>query len=152
MGTLQAARESSTVVVSHATYSLDTRNFFRQCLVDAGATDVETVFLYSDPDEHAEALWDRCHRQAEQGAFSVQILFDLFGADRPLEDLETFTKWFIEDCPVYSKFMPADETAQPYVIVNNTAKDVMVLDRVDEVFGIEKGLSRGEGTYEEMIE
>lgn len=150
--TLEAARESSTVVVSHATYVLDQRNFFRQCLVDAGATDVETVFLYSDPDKHAEALWSRCHRQAEQSGVSVQTILIMWGVERPLEDLEAFKKWFMDESVVYSHFMPEDEKEQPYVIVNNTAKDATVLDRVDEVFGIEKDLSRGEGTYEEMIE
>merc|ERR1712194_537876 len=88
----------------------------------------------------------------EQGDFPIQSVFKMYGADRPLEDLETFTKWFIEESRFYSNFTWADETDQPYVVVNNTAKDVTVLDRVDEVFGIEKGLSRGEGTYEEMIE
>jgi len=48
-------------------------------------------------------------------------------------------------------FEDAEGSDQPYLIVNHTAKDATVLDRIDEVFGITKNISRGNGTYDEII-
>jgi hypothetical protein len=149
--TLQAAKDSDTVVISHATYLAQDRAFLRQCLVEAGAQDIMTLFLFTDPDVHAEALWNRTLRQAEQAGIPMKdaLAWQLAGH---IEDLESFKVFFREESWMYALFEEAEESEQPYKIVNNTARDETVLDSLDEACGIDKNLSRGDGTYEEMIE
>jgi len=149
---LEAARDSDVVVMSHATSSQKNRLFFRQVLTDAGAKDVSSVFLYCDPDAHAEVLYKRSLRQAEQAHSDPQVIFHFLGAERPLEDVTAFKQWFKNESLVYNGFQEASEAEQPYSVVDNTAKDVTVLDSLDEALGLDKNESRGDGTYEEMIE
>jgi hypothetical protein len=150
--TLEAARESNTVVMTHATYFRVVRDYFRKLLVDGGAKDVSTVFLKCDPEPHAKALWERINRQARDSGIPLSTLLEMWGAKLNEETLEDFTRWFIEKSTVYSAFEEVEEAEQPYTLINNTAKDATVLDRLDEVFGIDPNKPRCEGTYEEMIE
>jgi len=149
--TLEATRDSDKVVVSHDTYTIDTRDFFRQLLVDAGAKDLSSVFLYTNPDNHARAIWDHLNRQAKDSGFPLSVVLKLWQADG-IKDFENFQTWFREESPIYTMFEEAEDSEQPYLIVDNTAKDVTVLNQLDEVFGIKKNTSRGDGTYDEMIQ
>jgi len=151
--TLEAARESDNkVVLTHATYFRETRDYFRKLLADGGAKDVSTVFLKCDPKPHAKALWERMNRQAEDSGIPLGDILEFWDANLNENTLDDFTRWFIEESDVYSAFQEVDETEQPYTVINNTAKDATVLDRLDEVFGIDPNKPRLEGTYEEMIQ
>jgi len=146
--TLEGARDSDTVVLTHATSLCFIRAGLRQYLIDAGAKDVSTVFLHCDFDAHMQAVWKRYNRLADQGGFTIEELFKTW--DVPgVVDFDSFVKlqkdWM-------SDYDEPDESEQPYKIVDVTAKDATTLDKLDEAFGIEKNKSRGDGTYDEMIQ
>jgi len=144
--TLEGARDSDTVVITHATSHRFRRDGLRQHLIDAGAKDVSTVFLHCDFDAHMQALWKRYNRLADQGGITIEEHFKSF--DMPgIVDFDSFVeqhKHFVFEEP--------DESEQPYKMVDVTAKDVTTLDGLDEAFGIENNKSRGDGTYDEMAQ
>jgi len=146
--TLEGARDSDTVVITSATSHRFRRDGLRQHLIDAGAKDVSTVFLHCDFDANMQAIWKRYNRVADQGGTTVEELFKTF--DHPeVVDFDSFVKFQKQ---LSSGFDEPDESEQPYKTVDVTAKDATTLDNLDEAFGIEKNKSRGDGTYDEMIQ
>ena len=144
--TLEGARDSETVVMSHASYLIPQRIFLTQLLKDAGAKDVSTVFLHTDFDAHMQALWKRTTRQAEQMGKTIEEYGELMGV--PNFDFDKFVEFQKLSYDVWEE---PDESEQPYKVVDNTAKDVTVFDALDEAFGIDKNTSRGDLSYEEQI-
>jgi len=145
---LEGARDSDTVVLTHASYIRQQRTGLRQYLIDAGAKDVSTVFLHCDFDAHIQALWKRTSRQVEEGDTTVEEMFKHFGISGVV-DFDSYVKWQ-KEC-LMAAYDEPDESEQPYTIVDVTAKDVSVWDSLDEVFGIEN-TSRGDLTYDEMVQ
>jgi len=145
---LEGARDSDTVVMTHATYLRQQRTGLRQYLIDAGAKDVSTVFLHCGFDAHMQALWKRQNRMADQAGLTIEEMYKGWGVPG-IVDFDSFVKsqkiW-------YDNFDKPDESEQPYKMVDVTAKDVTVWDSLDEAFGIEKNKSRGDLTYDEMVQ
>jgi len=146
--TLEGARDSDTVVVTYVAYKSQWRAAFRQYLIDAGAKDVSTVVLHCDFDALMQAVWKRTNRLADQAGTTVEELMKTFHHPGVV-DFDSFVK-FEKD--YFPEFDEPDESEQPYKILDVTAKDVTVMDSLDEAFGIEKNKSRGDLTYEEMVE
>jgi len=145
---LEGARDSDTVVMTHATYLRQQRTGLRQYLIDAGAKDVSTVFLHCDFDGHMQAIWKRTNCQAEQAGLTIEELGKAHGYPEVV-DFDSFVK---SQKIMHDFFDKPDESEQPYKMVDVTAKDVTVWDSLDEAFGIEKNKSRGDLTYDEMIQ
>jgi len=147
--TLEGARDSDTVVLTHPSYIRPQRAGLRQYLIDAGATDVSTVFLHCDFGVHMQAVWKRAVRQAEQAGVTVEeFQLKLIG----IPGIKDFDSFVGAQKAFMASYDEPDESEQPYTMVDITAKDVTVLDRMDEAFGIEKDTSRGDETYDEMVE
>jgi len=145
---LEGARDSDTVVLTHASYIRQQRTGLRQYLIDAGAKDISTVFLHCDFDAHMQAAWKRTGRQAEEGDTTVEKMFKHFGF-LGVVDFDSYVRWQKET--LMAAYDEPDESEQPYTIVDVTAKDVSVWDSLDEAFGIEN-TSRGDLTYDEMVQ
>jgi len=146
--TLEAARDSDTVVLTHWSPSLLMRTSLRQHLINAGAKDVSTVFLHCDFDVQMQALWKRYNRLAEQANTTVEVLYNLFGATG-IVDFDSFVEFFKNG--IFGFFQEPDESEQPYKKVDATAKDVTGRDSLDEALGIENK-SRWDLAYEEMVQ
>ena len=148
--TLEAARDSNKVVMTFNAYLRSSRGFFRGLLRGAGARDVSTVFLHCDPKLHARALWDRLNRKAIDSGIPLREHLRFWNAEH-IEDFESFCAWFQEVAPLNLGFQEADDSEQPYSVVDVTAEDEMVLDRLDAVFGIGTNESRGEEIHMEFF-
>jgi len=146
--TLEGARDSDTVVLTHPSYIRSQRTGLRQYLIDAGAKDVSTVFLHCDFDVHMQSAWKRTVRQAEQAGITVEeFQINLIG----LPGIVDFDSYVRAQEYFMSSYDEPDKSEQPYKMVDVTAKDVMVLDSLDEAFGIENK-SRGDLTHEKMVQ
>jgi len=146
--TLEAAKESDKVVLTWIAFSPSQRLFVRQQLVDAGAKDVSMVFLECDVDAHMKAAWARSLKQAEQAGTTVEILLKENYHFPGIVDFEAFVEFHKLFDVLFAK--PHD-SEKPFKVVNNTAKDMTVLDKYDMVAGIQDE-DRGNLSYDELIE
>lgn len=146
--TLEAAKDSNKVVLTHASYFAPMRIFLCQQLIDAGAKDVTMVCLHCDEDAHLEAVWNRFHHLAEQADLTVEELHKGWGVEG-IVDFDAFRKDFKDKH--YGLFDELQECEKPFKVVDVTAKDVTVMDRIDEAVGIQDE-NRGDLSYEEMVE
>jgi len=146
--TLEGARDSDTVVLTHPSYIRPQQTGLRQYLINVGANDVSIVFLYCDFDVHMQAVWKRAVCQAQQAIITVEeFQMNLIG----VPGIVDFDSYVGAQKAFMSSYDKPDESEQPFKMVDVTAKDVAVLDSLDEVFGIENK-SRWDLTYEEMVQ
>mmetsp|Transcript_58406 Transcript_58406/g.66206 ORF Transcript_58406/g.66206 Transcript_58406/m.66206 type:complete len:328 (-) Transcript_58406:43-1026(-) len=145
--TLEGAKDSNKVVLTHASYRVPQRLFLRQQLIDAGAKDVSMLFLECDFDAHMDAVYKRTLRQADQSDTTLEEIFKEFGIEG-IVDFESFvalhkTFGLFYQEPHYSE--------KPFTVVDNTAKDMTVFDNYDIELGI-KDKHRGDLTYSQLVE
>mmetsp|Transcript_12639 Transcript_12639/g.14458 ORF Transcript_12639/g.14458 Transcript_12639/m.14458 type:complete len:328 (-) Transcript_12639:148-1131(-) len=145
--TLEGAKDSNKVVLTHASFKVPQRLFLRQQLIDAGVHDVSMIFLECDFDAHMDAVWKRYLRLAGQNGTTLEELFKGWGVEG-IVDFGSFVKCQKEWGLMYQE--PHD-SEKPFTVIDNTAKDMTVLDSYDMALGIQDK-HRGDLTYSQLVE
>jgi hypothetical protein len=146
--TLEAAKDSDTVVLTHATYIEQQRLFLRENLLEAGAKaeNITMLFLHCDRDVHYEGAWKRWNDLvAASGCTLNQFFKSVIGVPN-IVDYNSFCQF--QDAFV-STFQGPQESERPCEVVDVTSRDISVLDSIDKVLGIQDTRPK-DMTYKEM--
>jgi len=144
---LEGAKVSNKIVLGFVAFQPSQRLFLRQQLADAGAKDVSMVFLECDFDAHMKAVWARTLRQAEQMGTTVEALLTETYHFPGIVDFEAFVEF---EKQFVLRYVTRQDSEMPFKVVDNTAKDMTVLDKYDMVAGI-KNEDRGNFSYEQLV-
>ena len=139
------------IVVTHASYFSVLRNALKEHLLKAGAEDILTVFLRCEQESHMKSIFRRSQRQADQAGCSLETYFKL-QHKKHIVDFDSFVEWYQDDyLPPFEP--PNRDVDTPFNVIDVTAKDVTVMDEIDDAFGIDPSLSRLGGiSYEELVQ
>jgi len=145
--TLEGAKGNNKVVLTFACFTVPARLFLRQLLIDAGAKDISMIFLECDFDAHMDAVWKRQLRLVEQSDTTLEEMFKEWG----IEGIVDFESFVVFQKGFGSLYQEPNDSEMPFKIVDNTAKDMTVLDSYDMVLGIQDKY-RGDFTYGQLVE
>lgn len=139
--TLEEAEKSDdhggNVVLSFAMIRREMRNYTKMKLLEAGAVDVTFLFLHCTMDVLLDAKWKRTLQFMEAGGLSM-------------EEGTIFTPGLIGEfnytnfCKFEREFGTSGHSERPstsekpYKEVNVSARDITVLDKIDETLGLGK--------------
>lgn len=148
---VEAAPETCKgIVVTHCSYFPILRDAFKDHLLEKGANEILTVFLKCDQESHMKSIFQRTQRQAEQAGCTLEDYFRL-QYKNGVVDFDSFVKWYKDD--YLPPFAPPDpDIDTPYDVVDVTTKDITVIDKIDETFGMSRETSRGSTTYQELVQ
>jgi len=149
-GVLAAPETCQGIVVTHCSYFPILRSAFKDHLLEEGANEILTIFLKCDQESHMKSIFQRTQRQAQQAGCTLEDYFRL-QYKKGIVDFDSFVKWYKDD--YLPPFAPPDpDVDSPYDIVDVTTKDITVIDKLDETFGMSRETSRGSTTYQELVQ
>lgn len=139
--TLQAAKTSSKVVLSHASY----RQAYRECvvnkLIEGGAKreNIKVLELRIDPDVKLTGLYYRTKAQVENSGITMEDAFKLQGwdGDGPftVDDYKIYIK---NKNPDYAGNAAMKDIPEGYgAIVDVSSRDMTCIDRIEMALGLD---------------
>ena len=145
--TLEAAKDSNRVVLTHASYTEQQRLFLREMLLEAGARseNINVVFLHCDRDVHYEGAWKRWNHLVAASGCTLNQFFKSLGYPNVV-DYNSFCQF--QDF-FFSHWQGPQDSERPYEVVDVTSRDISVLDSIDKVLGIQDTRPK-DMTYKEM--
>ena len=141
--TIEGAKKSEKVVLSHATYRQSYREYFVDKLVQGGAKreNITVVQLMIDPEVKIKGLYYRSKEQCEMGGITIGDSLRTQGWDG--EGDATCAEYMAFVTKTYPSFFPSngngayEESPSGYgKTVDVSGRDITHLDGVDEALGL----------------
>jgi len=132
--TLDGANESNKVVLTFSPYTVPMRSFLRKQLADAGAKDVSVVFLDLDTDARMQGIRENANRISRLVGKPIEEVYNGLGIN-PNVDFDSFVKFQKAQDAFYQQ---PQQVEQPFSVIDITPSDSCVLERLDQIVGIQK--------------